>query len=115
MTEYELTPEQWKKLEWEAQNFPYSLEIALLELRERVQRLEGLIDERGPVKHLDHARKMAEGSLLMRVATAISEGVESFNWEPEASRAIQEVAQWIREHYPSFQGISVALEEEIER
>ena len=115
MTEYEVTPEQWHMLEREVRSYPYSIETALLELRERVQRLEGLVDERGPVKHLDHARKMIEGSLLIRVATVISEGVESFNWEPEASRAISEVAQWIRENYPSFQGISLVLEKEIER
>jgi hypothetical protein len=115
MTEHELTPEQWKKLEWEAQNFPYSLEIALLELRERVQRLEGLIDGRGPIRHLDHARKMTEGSLLERVAKVLSDDIESFNWEPEAYRAISEVAQWIREKHPSFQAISVVLEKELER
>ena len=99
MIEHELTPEQWKKLEWEA----------------RVQRLEELLDQRAPVGHLDHARTMIQGSLLKRVATALSDDVESFNWEPEAFRAIWQVAQWIRENHPSFQAISVVLEKELER
>lgn len=77
--------------------------------------------------HIGDANKMVNssarltGSLVERVAVAISRcedsscwDDEAVNWEPEARAAIREVAEWLREERGWIYGAGV-LEEETER
>jgi hypothetical protein len=70
--------------------------------------------------HIGEVNKMVSGSLLKRVAIAISRcedsscwDDEAVNWEPEARAAIREVVAWLKEGEHTWTALK--LEQEVDR
>ena len=133
--QHRATPEQWAETEKWAQGDELD-SSCILELRSRIESLEAAqqdkldrliaLDREDPTPDppMDELRAASAearpaGSLVERVANAISEGDEPDIWHPEARDAIREVATWLDRFalhgYAEYAQAAKVLREEVGR
>jgi hypothetical protein len=101
MANFKATPEQWAQME-RSQVFNGSFQACVLELRARVEALEG---------NLTPNDRQIRSSLVGRVSLAICYAQQRN--ETGSRAAIREVAAWLREHEADYSAVR-ELEQEAE-